>query len=95
MSLSCWMRSLPTKSDLESFFLQMTDPQNRLAVYPAYVAWELKPKKPDGVRVQAVYARAIADAALVGDITTLETFWLSYITYLVSSTSTITLTRGS
>lgn len=70
--------------------LQTGDAQSRLAVYPAYVAWELKPKAPDNVRVQAVYARAIADAALVGDVATLETFWLSYLTYLVRHPAVLT-----
>lgn len=55
------------------------------SIYPAYIAWELKPKKPDTFLVQSLYARAIADAAArTGFPYQAEPFWISLMAFLVS-----------
>jgi len=53
------------------------------SLYQAYIAWELKPKKPDAHLVQNLYARAIAEEAAKGPYEA-EPFWVSLITFLVS-----------
>ncbi|KAL7416070.1 hypothetical protein BDY24DRAFT_439291 [Mrakia frigida] len=54
------------------------------SLYQAYIAWELKPKKPDAHLVQNLYARAIAEQAAKGPYEA-EPFWVSLITFLNSS----------
>lgn len=53
-------------------------------LYQAYIAWELKPKKPDSHLVQNLYARAVAEQAAKGPYEA-EPFWVSLMTFLVSA----------
>ncbi|CDZ97156.1 RNA-binding protein SART3 (RRM superfamily) [Phaffia rhodozyma] len=56
------------------------------SLFPAYIAWELKPKKPDTFLVQSLYARAITDAAARTDaLYQAEPFWISLMAFLASN----------
>ena len=75
-----------TRLTYDGFILSMqaTPGADTPSLYQAYIAWELKPKKPDTHLVLNLYARAIAEQASKGPYEA-EPFWVSLLTFLVSS----------
>lgn len=62
--------------------LQVAPGAHPPSIFPSYIAWELKPKKPELILIQGLYARAIADAAARGPFDA-EPFWISLMSFLV------------